>query len=563
MLKSITRGLLARIELVAYLLAIWSFVVLFMESVISFYADFSIVEHLTALANILLLFLTIINRLITREPGKGNNLLIFDGSMLALGTLLFFFDAKFVIFFLLIRQTWYILEFFLFKAFEGRFFKQLTANPPATLMLSFALVISIGTILLMMPAASSSNQVTNIVDALFTATSATCVTGLTVVDTGSHFSFFGQLVILVLIQIGGLGIMTISTAFAIMLGQRITLKLESVMYDVVGGSQSLNVLQLLKSIVLATFLIESLGAVLLYTRFSAHYLPLEAFYMSVFHSVSAFCNAGFSLMSENMMGYVSDIVMNLGITFLIILGGLGFTVIVDLNRYLFYRERVKKLSLHSKIVLITTGSLLLLGVVTFYWAEYYGTMEGFTIAKRLLASWFQSVTTRTAGFNTIDTSVLSKASILITLALMFIGASPGSTGGGIKTTTFAVLSLSITSLLKGKRELSIFNRKIPSTNFREATSLITLSAAIIFVILFLLLLVEPFPFDKLFFEAVSAFGTVGLSTGITPLLSQTGKVLITLLMYVGRIGPLTMIYALAIKRHVVNLDYAEEKIAIG
>jgi len=430
-------------------------------------------------------------------------------------------------------------------------------------MLSFALVIAIGTVLLMMPASSASNQVTSFVDALFTATSATCVTGLIVVDTGSYFSLFGQLVILLLIQIGGLGIMTISTAFAIMLGQRITLKLENVMYQVVGGSQSLNVLQLLRSIVLVTLLIESVGALLLYTRFSAHYLPLEAFYMSIFHSVSAFCNAGFSLISVSMMGYVSDIVMNLGITFLIILGGLGFTVIIDLHRYFFIRERVKKLALHSKIVLITSGTLLVLGLTAFYITEYNGTMEGFTIAKRLLASWFQSVTTRTAGFNTIDTGSLSPASILITLALMFIGASPGSTGGGIKTTTFAVLVLSITSLLKGKRDLSICNRKIPSTNIREATSLITLSATLIFFVLFLLLIVEPFPFDKIIFEAFSAFGTVGLSTGITPLLSQTGKFLITILMYVGRIGPLTMIYAFAIKRNVVNLDYAEEKIAIG
>jgi len=250
-------------------------------------------------------------------------------------------------------------------------------------------------------------------------------------------------------------------------------------------------------------------------------------------------------------------------TFLIILGGLGFTVIIDLHRYFFIRERVKKLALHSKIVLITSGTLLVLGLTAFYITEYNGTMEGFTIAKRLLASWFQSVTTRTAGFNTIDTGSLSPASILITLALMFIGASPGSTGGGIKTTTFAVLVLSITSLLKGKRDLSICNRKIPSTNIREATSLITLSATLIFFVLFLLLIVEPFPFDKIIFEAFSAFGTVGLSTGITPLLSQTGKFLITILMYVGRIGPLTMIYAFAIKRNVVNLDYAEEKIAIG
>jgi len=551
------------VEQIAYLLAIWSFLVLFLEPIIAFYADFDRVENITALANIALLLLTILNRLITRKPGTGTNLLIFDASMLALGTLLYYYDAKFVIFFLLIRQTWYILEFILFKAFEGRFFRLLTENPPVTLMLSFALVIAIGTVLLMMPASSASNQVTSFVDALFTATSATCVTGLIVVDTGSYFSLFGQLVILLLIQIGGLGIMTISTAFAIMLGQRITLKLENVMYQVVGGSQSLNVLQLLRSIVLVTLLIESVGALLLYTRFSAHYLPLEAFYMSIFHSVSAFCNAGFSLISVSMMGYVSDIVMNLGITFLIILGGLGFTVIIDLHRYFFIRERVKKLALHSKIVLITSGTLLVLGLTAFYITEYNGTMEGFTIAKRLLASWFQSVTTRTAGFNTIDTGSLSPASILITLALMFIGASPGSTGGGIKTTTFAVLVLSITSLLKGKRDLSICNRKIPSTNIREATSLITLSATLIFFVLFLLLIVEPFPFDKIIFEAFSAFGTVGLSTGITPLLSQTGKFLITILMYVGRIGPLTMIYAFAIKRNVVNLDYAEEKIAIG
>jgi len=563
MIKSLARGLLSKVEQIAYLLAIWSFLVLFLEPIIAFYADFDRVENITALANIALLLLTILNRLITRKPGTGTNLLIFDASMLALGTLLYYYDAKFVIFFLLIRQTWYILEFILFKAFEGRFFRLLTENPPVTLMLSFALVIAIGTVLLMMPASSASNQVTSFVDALFTATSATCVTGLIVVDTGSYFSLFGQLVILLLIQIGGLGIMTISTAFAIMLGQRITLKLENVMYQVVGGSQSLNVLQLLRSIVLVTLLIESVGALLLYTRFSAHYLPLEAFYMSIFHSVSAFCNAGFSLISVSMMGYVSDIVMNLGITFLIILGGLGFTVIIDLHRYFFIRERVKKLALHSKIVLITSGTLLVLGLTAFYITEYNGTMEGFTIAKRLLASWFQSVTTRTAGFNTIDTGSLSPASILITLALMFIGASPGSTGGGIKTTTFAVLVLSITSLLKGKRDLSICNRKIPSTNIREATSLITLSATLIFFVLFLLLIVEPFPFDKIIFEAFSAFGTVGLSTGITPLLSQTGKFLITILMYVGRIGPLTMIYAFAIKRNVVNLDYAEEKIAIG
>lgn len=557
------KRLLAGIEVIAYLMAIWSFIVLFLEPLISYYADFGQVEKYTALANILLLMITIFMGLGQKKDRAAGRRLIFDLIMLALGSMLYFYSAKFVIFFLLIRQTWHILQYILFRAFEGRFSMMLQANPPITLMLSFALVISLGTVILMMPAASSSRTVTAPIDALFTATSATCVTGLVVLDTSSHFSLFGQIVILLLIQIGGLGIMTISTAFAIMFGQRLTLKLENIMYKVVGGNQTLNVLQLLKSIILMTLVIESAGAALLYIRFHAQLPPLKAFYYSVFHSVSAFCSAGFSLFSSNMMGYAGDIIVSFGITILIILGGLGFTVIMDLVRYFFFKEKVRKLALHSKIVLLTTAALLLFGLASYYLTEFYGSMEGFSIGKRLLASWFQSVTTRTAGFNSIDLGRLSRAGILISLVLMFIGASPGSTGGGVKTTTFAVLVLSIISLLKGKKDISVFNRKIPSTNVREATSLMVLSAAIIFVIVFVLLMVEPFPLDQILFEAFSAFGTVGLSVGITPHLSHVGKVLITILMYVGRIGPLTLIYAFAIKRQAVNIGFAEEKIAIG
>jgi trk system potassium uptake protein TrkH len=473
------------------------------------------------------------------------------------------YQAKFVIFFLLIRQTFFILQFIIFKAFEGRFYKLLTENPPVSLMLSFATVIIFGTILLMFPASSANGQVTHFLDALFTATSATCVTGLVVVNTGTHFSVFGQLVILLLIQIGGLGIMTISTAFALMLGQRLTLKLENVMQRMVGESQSVNLLKLLRSIVLVTVFIEGVGAMFLFITFSKILPTSQAIYYAVFHSVSAFCNAGFALWTNNLADFVNSPVVNLSITFLIILGGLGFTVLIDLYHYFFSGAKVKKLTLHSKIVLATSAGLILLGFVTLYLAEYHGAMAGFSASGRMLSSWFQSVTMRTAGFNTIDIGRFSSASVLIALVLMFIGASPGSTGGGVKTTTFTVLMLSVVAMLRGKRDLTVFNRKIALSNAREATTLLSLAAAIIFIVVFVLMLIEPYAFEKLLFEAISAFGTVGLSMGITSSLTYPGKALITLLMYIGRIGPLTMIYAFSMRKRQPNINYAEEKIAIG
>lgn len=557
------RSLLAKVEILAYVLAIWSFLVLFFEPVISYYADYTQVEYFTAWANLAVLMLTIFNRVVNPGEKKQKGLILFDVFILVMGFLLIFYNAKFVVFFLLIRQTWYIIQFLLFRAFDGRLYKLLTGNPPVTVMLSFILVIFLGTILLMMPVSSAQGKVTAPVDALFIATSATCVTGLVVVDVGSYFSLFGQIVILLLIQVGGLGLMTISTAFAIVLGQRLTLKLESAMYKVVGGSQSLNVLNLLKNTMFVTLIIEGLGAAFLYIRFSMDYAPLRAFYYSIFHAVSAFCNAGISLLPCNLSSYVGDYIINIGITGLIILGGLGFNVIIDLHHFIFRKSKVRKLALHSKIVLLVTALLLVGGAIIFFLVEYHGIMKGLSIKEKLLASWFNSVSARTAGFNVIDIGSLSKASLLITMVLMFIGASPGSTGGGIKTTTFAVLVLSIIGMFKGTRDLSIFNRRIPNSNSREATSLVVLSATIIFIVLFFLLLLEPFSFENLMFEAVSAFGTAGLSTGITPMLSTLGKLLIILLMYVGRIGPLTLIYAFAVRQGTVNLSYAEEKIAIG
>jgi trk system potassium uptake protein TrkH len=554
---------LKHIEVVAYLLAAWSFLVLFLETIIRYYFDYHAIEIGTALANILLLSLTILNRLLLGEFKLRRKIIIFDMAMLLLGALLLAYQAKFVIFFLLIRQTYFILQFIIFRAFEGKFYKLLSENPPVSLMLSFAAVIMIGTVLLMLPASSVRGQVTHFIDALFTATSATCVTGLVVYDTGTYFTMFGQIIILILIQIGGLGIMTISTAFALILGQRLTLKLENVMQNVVGETNVISVLMLLRSIVVVTFVIEFMGAVLLFFTFSKTLPASDAVYYSIFHSISAFCNAGFALWGDSMVRYVDSPLVNLTVTFLIIFGGLGFTVLIDLYRYLFSTAKIKKLTLHSKIVLASTAGLILIGFITVYATEFNGVMQGFSFSRRILGSWFHSVTLRTAGFNTIDTTNFSSATILIAIVLMFIGASPGSTGGGVKTTTFTVLLLSVVSMLRGKRELTIFNRKIALSNAREATSLVTLAILMVFGIVFLLMIIEPFAFEKILFESISAFGTVGLSMGITGDLTYPGRLLITLLMYIGRIGPLTIIYALSMKKKEPNINFAEEKIAIG
>lgn len=554
---------LARVEIFAYFLALWSFAVIFLQSIISVYADYQLLELVTAVANLLLLSLTILGRVFSQELKSKRNLVIFDLLSLIFGAALMLYNPQFVIFFLLIRQTYFMVQFLIFRSFEGKLHKVLTTNPPVSLMLSFAFVILLGTVLLMFPSASKLNQVTPFTDALFTATSATCVTGLIVRDTGGYFSLFGQLVILALIQIGGLGIMTVSTAFALIMGKRITLKLENVMQSVMGESGTLDLFQLLKNIVLVTALIEGIGAIFLFPVFLRTMPTSMAMYNAVFHSISAFCNAGFSLFSDSLMAFVDSPIINLTVTALILLGGIGFVVLIDLYRYVMRLDKVRKLSLHTKIVLSMSSALLLIGFVSIFIAEYNGVMEGFSMSRRILSSWFQSVTARTAGFNTIDTAGLSSSSLLILMGLMFIGASPGSTGGGIKTTTFAVLVLSVISMLRGRRDLSIFNRRISLSNYRETTSLITLAAGIVFIVIFALFLVEHQAFEKLIFEAISAFGTVGLSMGITADLSGLGKFLITILMYVGRIGPLTLIYALSMRKRQPKLNYAEEKIAIG
>jgi trk system potassium uptake protein TrkH len=551
------------IESLAYPLALWNFFILFFEPLFDNYLSITQTQGWTAFINLAFLVVTLLVRLIFMPLEQHRFKTISDIFILVFGSVLLIYDAKFVIFFLFIRQVFFIARFFFLHAFEGAVFKRLVSNPPVTFLLSFAVTILTGSLLLMLPSATVSHKMTPFINALFTSTSATCVTGLIVVDTGTYWSLFGQLVILGLIQIGGLGIMTISTAFAVLLGQRLNLKVENVMQNVMGESKSFDMFSLIKNVIFATLVIEFIGVLFLFGTFIKLHTPIKALYYSVFHAVSAFCNAGFGLYSDSFSGFKANFNINIVITLLIILGGLGFPVIVDVFNSLVGKSKRYALSLHTKIVLSMTAVLLIFGTVMFFISEFAYTMKGMPLHLRLLCSWFQSVTCRTAGFNTIDQSQMSHASILVSIILMFIGASPGSTGGGVKTSTFALLLITIYSMIRGQSDLTIFKRKIATSNARQSTSLITLSMTFIFFIVFAILLIDPFTLEETIFEAVSAFGTVGLSMGVTPHLSIISKFLIIILMYIGRVGPLTVLFALSQRKKAMHYTLPEERVTVG
>ncbi len=473
------------------------------------------------------------------------------------------------LFYLLGRQTFMFIRGLALASYEGKSLDRLTHNPPIFVLYSFMLAIFIGTLLLLLPKATVEGEHTSLLDALFTSTSATCVTGLIVKNTGTHFSLFGKSIILLLIQIGGLGIMTVSSAFAMMLGQKLTASRENIIQDVVGESNKMDMLSLLKSIFFVTIIFEIIGAALLYSTFKKLTINgellsnFEVIYYSIFHSISAFCNAGFSLFENSFIGFRSNFNINFVITFLIIFGGIGFPVLVDIKRNFMEKFRFSRFSLHTKIVLFGTAFLLILGFVSYFISEYNYTMKNYSLIDRIYSSYFQSVTTRTAGFNTIDTSALSKPSVFTSVLFMFIGASPGSTGGGIKTTAFVILVVAVIAMLRGSRDVNIFKRKVSESIINKVMVLITISLTLLSVMIFLLLLIEPFSFEQTIFEAFSAFGTVGLSMGITPFLSNMGKVIIITLMYFGRVGPLTLIFAISEMNVKTSYLYTEEKISIG
>jgi trk system potassium uptake protein len=468
------------------------------------------------------------------------------------------------LFYLVGRQTFSLLNLRTLSDTKGSIIDKLSDNPPVLVMLTFFFTIFIGSLLLMLPAATTFGEDTSLLGAIFTSTSATCVTGLIVYDTGMHFTLFGQIIILILIQIGGLGIMTISSAFAIMLGQKLSLKRESIMQNVIGESNQLDMVSLVKNVVVVTITLELLGAVILYFTFlSKSYSVNQALYHSIFHSVSAFCNAGFCLYSDSLIRYLDNFNINFVITSLIILGGIGFPVMKDIQRTIKNKFRFKRLSLHSKIVLSATLILLLSGTMVFFISEYNNEMKGFSFIERLFASYFQSVTTRTAGFNTIDTANLSKGSSFVSGIMMFIGSSPGSTGGGVKTTALVVVFVAVIAMFRGHKDVNIFKRKVSENIIKKVMALVAASVAFLAFMIFLLLLFEPFTFEKITFEAISAFGTVGLSMGITEKLSEAGQIIIVLLMYIGRVGPLTLMFAISQTKDRSYFTFTEEKISIG
>lgn len=444
-------------------------------------------------------------------------------------------------------------------------------SPARFSIFGFAALISVGTALLMLPAAATSKDL-GFVDALFTAVSASCVTGLTVVDTGSALSTFGQLVILGLIQAGGLGIMTMSTLFLLIGGGRPSLVGRMVIQDAFTGGGERSVPDIIRDVFLFTVIIEGIGAVLLFLRFLPGRTFGQAIYFSIFHAISAFCNAGFSFFSNSFIGYREDVVVNLVICFLIICGGIGFLVLSELKRNFPYsRRRWSRLSLHSKLVLSVTAILLVFSSLLITLMEWHNTVGSLPIAGRFLAGFFQAVSARTAGFNTLPIGNMANETLFLLMLLMFIGASPGSCGGGIKTSSFASLIVLGISRLRGHARPQIFHRTISANSIAKAMSVLLISTIVVSMATMAVLMTElgetPHPqsrgkFLELLFEVISAFGTVGLSAGITGGLSQAGKLILSFVMFVGRLGPLVIVLAVS-RPEAPYYYYAEEEIMSG
>ncbi len=439
-------------------------------------------------------------------------------------------------------------------------------SPATTVVLSFVVAIVVGTVLLSLPEASAGGKYIAPLDALFTATSATCVTGLIVKDTPHDFSPLGKLVIILLVQAGGLGIMTLSAVFGTLLGRRFSLHHRMALRETLMARAGHHPGRIIGGIVAFTLLMEALGAAVLFHRWLAlGEPPSTALGLAAFHSVSAFCNAGFSLFSDSLLQYAGDPVINLAVLSLIVVGGLGFPVVLDIYQYLrdLRRARRPSLSLHSKLVITTTALLIGAGFVLFLGLEAGGILRDKPAATALWIAAFQAITPRTAGFNTVPIGHLRDATLLLLATLMFIGASPGSTGGGIKTSTFATLVLVIRSMIRGERQCQVWGRTIPAAVYQRAFAVFALMLTALITFTFLLTLTEGYHFLSLLFEAASALGTVGLTTGITPTLSNIGRLLITVAMFIGRVGPLTLAVAIRPRVRAATYTFPDEDIMVG
>lgn len=443
-----------------------------------------------------------------------------------------------------------------------------TRKPLATtqmIALGFLVVILVGTVLLMLPVSSRADGGESLFNCLFTATSATCVTGLVVVDTYLNWTLFGQIVILILIQVGGLGFMTFSVFFSVLIGRKIGLKERNLMQESVNSMQIGGVVKLVRKIIVGTLVFEGLGAILLAIRFAKDMPLLKAVYYGIFHSVSAFCNGGFDLMGyqspySSLVSYSSDITVNVVIMALITVGGIGFLVWDDIHKNKWH---VKNYMLHTKLVLSVSFVLTFGGALCFYLTERTGLLASMGVKETILTSLFSSVTARTAGFNTIDTGALTPASKMITMVLMFIGGSPGSTAGGIKTTTMIVMFLVVWANLSDSKGTNVFGRRLSEDAIRKASIVFTINLTLAVVTGIVLMTLQPFSMEDSLFEVFSAIGTVGMSAGITRDLCLFSKAMLILLMYCGRIGSLTFALSFVERRRPDRLMRPEEKILIG
>ncbi len=429
----------------------------------------------------------------------------------------------------------------------------------------FALIIVIGTILLSLPIATKTGE-TDLLTALFTATSATCVTGLVAADTYQNWTLFGQLVILCMLQVGGLGFMTIGVYISILLKRRIGLQERATLHESVNTLEIAGVVRLVKKIVQGAFIIEGTGALLLATRFIPRFGWANGIYFSIFHSISAFCNGGFDLMGideaySSLVSYEGDILVNVVICLLILIGGIGFIVWDDVLKHKWH---FKKYLLHSKIVLATTLGLTVAGTLLFLIFENNATLAGMTPIEKLLGALFASVTPRTAGFNTVDTGAMSNAGTLLTMLLMFIGGSPGSTAGGAKTTTMVVLLFYAVAMIRNREDINLFGRRLSADVVRKANAVVVINFSLAFGAACAIMALQPaIPMPDVVFEVLSAINTVGMTTGITRELGVISKLIVAVLMYCGRLGSLSFALVLAKKPSTNHVREPQEKIIVG
>jgi len=438
-------------------------------------------------------------------------------------------------------------------------------NPYLVFFFGFAIVILTGAMLLTLPVASQDGKSVGFINALFTASSATCVTGLVVVNTAEHWTVFGKVVIIVLIQIGGLGVMTMTALISFFIGKRISLKTRVLIMEERSADDLQGVVKLTKNILLYTFGVELVGAILFSFVFIKDYGVVKGIGYSLFHAISSFCNAGFDLIGNSMINYVDNPIITLAVCGLIVVGGIGYYVFWDI----YASKSFHMLTLHSKLVLVITAILLIGGTVAMYVLEHNnpGTMGNLSLSGKIQASIFQAVNPRTAGYNSVPLENLRMPTVAITVVLMFIGGSPASTAGGVKTTTFGVLIISLFNMVRGRRDFEVFERRIMPETTLKAAAILLISLMLVIVVSIVLSITEEslgYDFLDIVYETTSAFATVGLTRGMTPFLSNAGKIVLSIVMFIGRVGPMTVAYALLNQhKNIGNYYYPEGKVIIG